>query len=361
MDSYEFPRGRRRPEGVEAFDQYLPFLPFVILGLLAVMLVSSSYYTVQPSEQAVLLRFGKYKGTTLPGLHFKLPLADNVIKVNVAEHSLRLPYGTGETEAHTDSSAEVRRVSATDEDVTLMLTGDLNTASVEWTMQWQVTTPSDYAIRFPESENDRFAARLISSVARTVMNRLVGDYSFDEVIGAQRSDIAAEAKKEVQDVLDSYVCGITITALQMQRVVPPSQVRPSFEEVNSSIQEKQKLENQGEAERNKLIPEARADKDKLIREAEGFAARRRAEANGEVEAIRAQANAFKKAPEVTRRRLYLEAMEEVLKGAGSKTIIDSKLQQVLPLLPLNPDQPGTRTTPTPMPTPTPTFSTGGGR
>lgn len=335
MDSYsQFPRGGGPPRGEEVFDRLLPLLPLVILGILAVTLVGGAFYTVEPNEQAVLFRFGKYKGTTLPGLHMKLSLADEVLKVNVAEHSLRLPYGV-ETGLLQPGDAGIGRDGIRpDEEATLMLTGDLNTASVEWTMQWQVTTPSAYAIRFPQSENDYFAERLIANIARTVMNRLVGDYSFDEVIGVQRSDIAAQARKEVQEDLDGYQCGITVTALQMQRVVPPSRVRPSFEEVNSSIQEKQKLENQGEAERNKRLPEARAEKDKLIREAEGYAARRFAEASGEIEALRAQANAYLKAPDVTRRRLYLEAMEEVLLNAGDRLILDSDLPQLLPLIPL---------------------------
>ncbi len=328
-----FARGRGRPGGDEWLERLLPLVPLILAGLLVLFLVGGAFYTVEPNEQAVLFRFGKYKGTTLPGLHFKLPLVDEVIKVNVAEHSMRLPYSSTET-ADTGISLDVQRVSGDSEEATLMLTGDLNTASVEWTMQWQVTSPSDYVIRFPESQDDSFAAELIASVARTVMNRLVGDYSFDEVIGAQRSDIAAEAKREVEQILGAYKCGITITALQMQRVVPPSRVRPSFEQVNRSIQEKQKAENEGEAESNKLLPQARAEMDKMVREAEGYAARRRAEAAGEIEALRLQGEAFKKSPEVTRRRLYLEAMEEVLSGVGGKTILDSQLNQVIPLLPL---------------------------
>lgn len=326
---YDFRRGR-----VDGVDRWLPLVPW-LLGLgIALMLLFDASYTVAPNEQAVLFRFGRYRSTTLPGLHFKLPMADEVLKVNVAEHSLRLPYGAGESQADTGDVVAVQKATGEGEEATLMLTGDLNTASVEWTMQWRVSNPKDYVIRLPESSSDDFAERLISSVARTVMNRLVGDYSFDEVIGAQRSDLASGAKKEVQETLDAYACGVTITALQMQRVVPPERVRPSFEEVNSSIQEKQKLENQGESERNKLLPEARAEKDRMIREAEGYAARRRAEVNGEIQALRVQAEAYRKAPEVTRRRLYLEAMEEVLQGTGPKTILDSQLKQVLPLLPL---------------------------
>ena len=137
-----------------------------------------------------------------------------------------------------------------------MLTGDLNTASVEWTVQWKVTEPSQYLFRFPLVHGDEFAADLITFVARTVMNRLVGDYSFDEVIGPKRSDIANEARADTQRILEAYECGITITALQMQRVIPPDRVKPAFDKVNASIQEKQKLENEAESVRNKLLPEA---------------------------------------------------------------------------------------------------------
>ena len=139
-----------------------------------------------------------------------------------------------------------------------MLTGDLNTASVEWTVQWKVTEPSQFLFRFPVDGNDQFAENLLTTVARTVMNQMVGDYSFDEVIGAKRSDIAFKAREDSQRILDAYACGITVTALQMQRVIPPDRVKPAFDKVNASIQEKQKLENEAEATRNKLIPEARA-------------------------------------------------------------------------------------------------------
>src|SRR5262249_26085903 len=125
------------------------------------------------------------------------------------------------------------------DDETLMLTGDLNTASVEWTVQWKVTEPSEYLFRFPRDTRDEFATNLISYVGPTVMNRLVGDYSFDEVIGPKRGDIANEARTDTQRILDAYQCGIIITALQMQRVIPPDRVKPAFDKVNASIQEKQ--------------------------------------------------------------------------------------------------------------------------
>jgi membrane protease subunit HflK len=315
----------REPNESRPIDQFLVWLPWGTGALIVFFLLMGTSFTVAPHEQAVVLRFGKYQEPTLmPGLHFKLPLADKVLKVSVEEHSLRLPIGTMET-GHP----------ASDENETLMLTGDLNTASVEWTVQWKVVDASQYLFRFPEEDRDEFARQLVTTASRTVMNRLVGDYSFDEVIGAKRGDITHEAREGVQKILDQYQCGINVPALQMQRVTPPEQVKPAFDRVNAAIQEKQKLENEAESERNRLLPQALAAKDKLIREAEGYADRRRAESQGEIEALLAKYHAYQKAPDVTRRRLYLEAMQEVLESVGEKTILDSELKQVLPLLPLN--------------------------
>jgi membrane protease subunit HflK len=326
----EYIRRRRGGPPSEAWQRYLPLFPWVVGLMLALWLLSDLTYTVKPYEQAVVLRFGKYHATTMPGLHFKLPLADLVLKVSVEEHGLRLPFGLT---SRTEDPINVKRPGLEDE--TLMLTGDLNTASVEWTVQWKVTDPAQFLFRFPLDEDNHFTEGLLTTVARTVMNGLVGDYSFDEVIGPKRSDIAFKARSDAQRILDAYACGITVTALQMQRVIPPDRVKPAFDKVNASIQQKQKLENDAEATRNKLIPEARASRDKLVREAEGYASRRRAEADGEIQALLAKYHAYQRAPEVTRQRLYLEAMQEVLQGVKDKTIIDAELKQLLPLLNLD--------------------------
>jgi membrane protease subunit HflK len=311
--------------------RFLPLFPWIVGLVLGFWLLWDVAYTVEPYEQAVVLRFGKYHATTMPGLHFKVPLVDQVLKVSVEEHGLLLPFGL------VSAGEQTPQPSAHKEEDTLMLTGDLNTASVEWTVQWKVTEPSQFLFRFPHRDwDEHFAQELLTTVARTVMNRLVGDYSFDEVIGAKRSDIAVDARQGIQRILDAYDCGLTVTALQMQRVIPPERVKPAFDKVNASIQEKQKLENEAESTRNKLIPEAKANRDKLIREAEGYAARRRAEAQGEIEALLAKYHAFQRAPEVTRERLYLEAMQDVLQGVKDKTIIDSDLKHLFPLLNLDP-------------------------
>ena len=333
MESYEEYQRRigRRQMPSEAWQRFVPLFPWFVGLFLLLSLLFDSSYTVEPHEQAVVLRFGKYHATTMPGLHFKLPIVDQVLKVSVEEHGLRLPFGaqsSGENVTPVETSRQI-------EDETLMLTGDLNTASVEWTLAWRVTEPSEYLFRFPRDVRDQFATDLITFVSRTVMNRLVGDYSFDEVIGPKRGDIANEARGETQRILDAYACGITITALQMQRVIPPERVKPAFDKVNAAIQQKQKLENEAESERNKLLPEAKASRDKLIREAEGYAARRQAEAQGEIEALLVKYQAYKRAPDITRQRLYIEAMQDLLTGVKNKTVIDADLKQFLPLLNLD--------------------------
>lgn len=343
METYSFEdgmRGRPRRGGPpsDAWARYIPFIPWLLGALVAVLLISDFSYTVEPHEQAVVLRFGAYKATTMPGLHFKLPIVDRVMKVSVEEHGLSLPFSPAVQAASggNRNAVRARQVQAEpDDDETLMLTGDLNTASVEWTVQWRVTEPSSYLFRFSGEEDDQAAGDLLTYVSRTVMNRLVGDYSFDEMIGPKRGDIASQAREDSQRILDAYDCGITVTALQMQRVIPPDRVKPSFDRVNASIQLKQKLENEAESARNKLIPEARANRDKLIREAEGYAARTKAEAQGEIEALLARYHAYERAPDVTRQRLYIEAMQALFESVKDKTIIDADLNRALPILNLN--------------------------
>jgi membrane protease subunit HflK len=344
METFSFEdgmRGRPRRGGPpsDAWRRYVPFIPWVLGALVALFLISDFSYTVEPHEQAVVLRFGAYKATTMPGLHFKLPIVDQVMKVSVEEHGLSLPFSpagqTGPNRVDVNVLRARQAQSDPDDDETLMLTGDLNTASVEWTVQWRVTDPSSYLFRFPGGEDDQSAQELLTYVARTVMNRLVGDYSFDEMIGPKRGDIALQAREDSQRILDAYDCGITVTALQMQRVIPPDRVKPSFDRVNASIQLKQKLENEAESTRNKLIPEARANSDKLVREAEGYASRTKAEAQGEIEALLARYHAYERAPDVTRQRLYIEAMQGLFESVKDKTIIDADLNRALPILNLN--------------------------
>jgi membrane protease subunit HflK len=296
-------------------------IPCVILAAVVVMLAFSSVYTVDPNEQAVVLRFGKKHAVVPPGLHFCIPVVDEVLKVNMQEHSVRLPAGIGG-----ERSEDIN------EEDTLVLTGDLNVASVEWTIQWKVVDPALYSFSFHRRGSEDDLEDVIRVATSTVMNRLVGDYSIDEVLTAKRAEIGEKARAATQVILDRYDCGVVITDLQMQRVTPPNLVKPAFDSVVAAQQIKDQLENEANKERAQLLPKARADADRLIREAEGYVARRRSEVDGEISALQARYKAYQRSPDLTRRRLYLESMEELLLAIPQKTIIDDDLKQLLPLL-----------------------------
>ncbi len=314
------------------WNKILRLLPVLLVAYLLLHVLWNSFYTVEPHEQAVVLRFGELLTVVGPGLHMMIPEVDRAIPVSVEEHSLRLPM----ERPHGQQTAALRRKSARQrQEEPLMLTGDLNAAVVEWTVQWRVIDPAKYLF----SINENHIESTIHAVAQSVMHRLIGDYSIDEILTGKREEVGLLALEATQEMLDGYKCGIQITGLQMQRVTPPERVKPAFDKVNASIQMRDKLINEANRQRNEMIPQAEASRDRLIRQAEGYAARRRAEATGEIAALRAKYQAYKAAPEVTRQRLYLEAMEEVLSGAGPKTIIDADLKGLLPLLQLDPSAP----------------------
>lgn len=302
----------------------------VVMGfavLAVVMIGTRSMYTVQPNERAVVLRFGRPIATEEPGLHFCIPFVDEVMTADTRERTIRMPFGV------TDDQLSDR----TNEEDVLMLTGDLNAAAVEWTVQWRVSDPENFLFRFHNSRVDQehYLEAIITVVARTVMNRLVGDYSIDEVLTGKRNEIREEAREATQAMLDKYESGISITDLQLQRITPPQQVKKSFAAVNEAVQNRDKLENEANKEKNTLLPQARAERDKAIREAEGYASRRRSEVKGEIDALMAEYTQFAKAPDETKQRLYLESLEKVLSSVQDKTIIDADLQQLLPLLNLS--------------------------
>ncbi len=306
------------------WEQIVRWAPAALLSLVLIAVAWRGFYTVKPHEQAVVLRFGKQLTMTGPGLHFMVPFVDSAIRVSTEENSLRLPFGREPADDRPGRSQQP-------EEEALELTGDLNAAVVEWTVQWRVREPDRYLFSIDQRHMDR----TIEVVAKSVMHRLIGDYSMDEILTTKREEVGAEALKATQKVLDGYECGVVVTGLQMQRVTPPELVKPHFDEVNAAIQKRDKLTNEANKERNQMIPQAQARADKLINEAKGYADRRRAEAQGETAALLAKYRAYKEAPDLTRRRLYLEAMEEVLAASGPKTIIDADLRSLVPLLQLD--------------------------
>lgn len=319
----------RRPES-PPIGQIVSYGLIGLAAMLVLYLLASGIFKVNEYEQAVMLRFGRFDQVVGPGLHLKLPWIDEAVVVDTSERSLRLPWG----EAGSENAGRQMRSAAGRQDESLILTGDLFAAVVEWNVIWRVSEPRDYVTSFSEIDT---LQNTILAVARSTMHRAVGDYSAEEVLTGQREAVKMAAWDDMNKQLELLRCGVEITDLQMQRVTPPQRVRPAFDDVNASIQQRDQLVNEAIRERNQMTPTAEANADRLIREAEGYAARLKAETEGEIVALRAKYESYRQAPEVTRERMYLQTMERVLNNSGPKTILDSELKGLLPLLNLGQD------------------------
>lgn len=305
----------------------------VVVFLVALLLANSVFYSVDTEEQGVLLQFGRHIGTTDPGLHVKLPWPVHEV-VNVPTQQVRgLEFGFATLQA--GQVTQYRMPTPEDQRVAEMLTGDLNLGHVEWIVQYRIADPYEFLFRIGGDPNPFKAIEdIIRDASETVMRRLVGDVSVDEVLTFGRDRLAGSAKTELQEMIDGFDCGITIVTVKLQSVSPPDPVKDAFDSVNRARQNKERVVNEARGERNRLIPEARGKRDRAIAEAEGYRERVVRTATGRANAFLAQLAEYEKAPEITRMRLYLEAMQDLLASVERKTVIDESIRGVLPLLDL---------------------------
>ncbi len=307
-----------------------PSIPVRLLArgaivVLAVVVLFSAWFTIEPEEAGLVLRFGKYARTVSPGLHLKLPSPiESVVKVPV-ERQLKEEFGF-RTEASGGSRSTYSQEDLTAE--SLMLTGDLNVAVVEWTAQYRVRDPYRFLFKV------RSVQKTFRDMNETVMREVVGDRSVNEVLTVGRQEIAAEVEQRLQALCDQYENGIKVEQIVLQDVNPPDPVKPSFNEVNQAQQEREKLINQARADYNQIIPRATGQAQQTLERAEGFATDRVNRARGDAELFVKVHAAYQRAPEVTRRRMYLETMGEIYPKVKRKVVLDEKLKGVLPLLPL---------------------------
>lgn len=309
----------------------LPGGPMAIGLLVLAWIVFSSFYTVNQDEVGVVQRFGRYIETTQPGLNFKLPFGiDTVTKVNVKRVQTEEFGGSPGEEAFRPRA----RPGIEPANVSLMLTGDLNVAVVPWIVQFRVKDPYNYLFKVAN------VRRLLTDMSEAVMRLVVGDRSINEVI-SKRAEIANEARELLQRELDQAETGIHIVTVELKRTNVPLPVQPSFNEVNQATQEKEQMIYQANEEYNKAIPAARGAAERTIREAEGYALNRVNRAQGDVARFRQIYEEYRKAKDVTERRLYLEKMRAVLQNMGPIYIVDPDQKSALPLLNLTPPtQPG---------------------
>ena len=313
----------------------------LILGGVGVVLVGmglmSSFYKVNPGEHAIVLTMGRYIGkpVTEEGLKFSWPFGiDQVRKVNVAEvrpavFGFDKETGRPRTIAHRDTSQ--------------IVTGDLNIASVEWSTQYRVDKAYEYLFKV------RSAVETFRDMNEAVMREVVGDRTINEVLTVGRTEIQLEVKEKLQALADQYELGIKLTQVILKDVNPPDSVKESWDDVNRAQQEKSSMINKAEAEKNTIIPKAKGEAERTIEDAKGYAIERVNNAQGDADLFKQVFSAYEKAPEVTRKRIYLETIGKVLStqqrddGNGGfaveqgprKIIMDEDAKGMLPLLNLN--------------------------
>jgi membrane protease subunit HflK len=292
-------------------------LVFVLWGIL------SAFYTVDVSEEGVVTRFGAYNRTTPSGMHFKFPFGvEQVVKIQ-SKRILQEEFGFRTKEVRSGGSSTYDKQQYLDE--SLMLTGDLNVADVEWIVQFRISDPWKYLF------HARDVQRNIRDISMSIMRRVVGDRLVGEVLTTGRVEIADQAKVLTQEVLDRYDMGITIERVILQGVNPPEKVKPASNEVNAAKQEQEQIINVAEREYNRVIPEARGKGEKLLADTEGYAIDLVNRAKGNAAQFQEVLKAYKRSPDVTRQRLYLDAMEEIFSQAAAFTIVDSQLKGLLPI------------------------------
>jgi len=311
-------------EAAKKLQRFKGLIPLVVAGIVVIAGLFGSFYSVGPDEVGVIRRFGKYARTTNPGLHLKVPFIEKVNKVKV-KYIFKEEFGFRTTRAGVISQYSPREYF----DESLMLTGDLNVLVVEWIVQFKIKDPVKLLF------NIRNPLRTIRNISEAVMRQVVGDNTVNDVLTTRRVEINRDVQDRLQAILDSYDSGVQIVTVKLQDVNPPDQVKPSFNEVNEAKQEKEKVINQAWEEYNKIIPEARGQAEKTIKESEGYALKRVNMAKGDAAKFIATWNAYINSKEVTRKRLYLEAMNEILPKVGKKFIVDSEEKGILPLLRLN--------------------------
>lgn len=293
----------------------------VVVGILALILLSTSIYIVDQTERAVITRFGRYIDTKGPGLHVKLPFGiDRNYTVNV-ETVQSQEFGprtmrSGNYQNQSSQAAE-----------STMLTGDLNIIDVEWIIQYRISDPKAWTFNVMNDER----VKTIRDVSRSVINMLVGDRAIMDVMGVERSAIQAAGVVLMNETFNSYGLGINVFAVQLKNVFPPSGVQAAFDDVNKAQQDLERLINEGQQAYNEEVPKARGEAEQRIQEAQGYAAERVNNARGDVARFNSVYEEFRRAPEVTRQRLYYEMVEDVFSGEDKTIMIDRNLENFLPL------------------------------
>ena len=295
------------------------FGTMIFLGILALAGLTS-FYVVDETEQAVVTRLGRYAYTTGSGLHTKLPFG--------IERNYNVPVKVVQTEQFGFKTVKAGRNNEYKNNISTestMLTGDLNIVDVEWIIQYRIVDPKQWLFGVSEKR------QTIRDISRSAINTLVGDRAILSVMGSERSNIENLAQEMMNENFNSLGLGISVIAVKLQNIVPPSGVQDAFEDVNKAIQDMNRFINEGKEAYNAEIPKAQGEADRMLQVAEGYAAERVNMAKGDVARFNAVYDEYRKSPKVTRERIYLETMDEIFGADTKPELIDGKLQNLVPV------------------------------
>ncbi len=300
------------------FEKITKNIRSIVTGLFVVVVAFQSFFTVETEEVGVIMRFGKYVSEAKPGLNFKAPFIDQVEYVPV-QRQLKHEFGyrSGNSSRRTSYSGE-----------SLMLTGDLNLGDIEWVVQYRIDNPYNYLFKV------RNADETLRDVSEAAMRQVVGDRTVNEVLTVGRAEVASQVEIILQEICNEYEMGLKIEQVVLQDANPPDPVKPSFNGVNEAQQQRETLINQARADYNRIIPRAKGESLETVQKSEGYALDRVNRAQGEVSKFNDLYAEYIKAPEVTKTRIFLETMEEIIPKMGQKIITDEKGNSVIPLLQL---------------------------
>ncbi len=299
----------------------------IFAAVVVVVAMWTAWFTVQPEETAIVQRFGKVMRTSGPGLHFKLPYGVEKVRLVPTARVLKEEFGFRTVSATPGEKTRYDTHNAY-KDESLMLTGDLNVIDVQWIIQYRIEDPIRYLFHV------RDTTKTIRDTTEAVMRRAVGNRLGSDVLTTGRVAVASEAKAEIQTILSAYEIGVRLVTVELQDVTPPDTVKPAFNEVNESRQDKERTINRAQEQANQEIPKARGVATQSISEAEGYALERINRSEGEATRYEAILDQYQKAPQVTRRRLYLEAMTGLLATMKGLYIVDRDQKAMVPWLPL---------------------------
>jgi membrane protease subunit HflK len=322
----QFPRGSQFPSLGGGLPVSLVLAAALLVALLAGL--ARGVYTVGPESVGVVQRFGKFIGTVGPGLRFKLPFGIDTVTVLPVKRQLKMEFGFG-----TPGATQRDQFSSEATQESDMVTGDLNAAHVEWVVQYEISDPERYLF------NHREPGPTLRAFSESVMREVIGDRTIDEVLTIGRQGIENEAITKLTALVQNLHMGLRVQQVQLKDVHPPRAVQQAFEEVNRAQQEREQMINQANGEYNKVVPRASGEAQRQLSEAEGYALQRVNEAKGDVARFSALLEQYEKAPAVTRQRLYLETLGEVLPKLGGKVILDADAKQFLPLMNVQPFAP----------------------